>query len=254
MSHLAKPASFWPRKRPSIPRAFAAFLVALGRIAFGALLCFHYLTSIIVVGWTFRLMRRRILIGFWKASPARDDIPFESFAEHCLDIDVPLAPFRVGSPLNDSSIGSHAPSRTADRPASFGNCFEFRGALGGLALNIKTGVVALVCTYILTGPACLLWLGSWYDGWNNSFNKGYEQAYIGPLTGILGIALFITAMLHVPLAWAHLAATGDARVFFSFGFIRKLARSKPLGTVLLALCVSLATLPITITRRRRRFS
>ena len=114
-------------------------------------------------------------------------------------------------------------------------------ALGGLAANARMGVKALACTYVLVGPDCFLWFAVWYDGWNNSFNKGYEQAAVGPLTGLLGAALFLAAMLYVPMAWAHLAATGDPRAFFEFGFVRKLIRQRLGAMTLYAAVFSLAT-------------
>ena len=243
-----------PRRVSSLFPSIVAFVAAFGRIVFGMALCFQHLTSIVVVGWTFRLMRRRIFRGFWKESPIRDEIPFETFLDERPELDVPFRVVPRWFAVERIADRIERPKFNGESPGLFRRFFRIPPAfLGGLAINVKTGVVALACTYILTGPACLLWLGSWYDGWNNSFNKGYEQAFVGPMTGILGVVLFITAMLHVPLAWAHLAATGDARAFFAFGFIRKLARSRPLGTVLLALFVSLATLPVSIARAAPSF-
>lgn len=242
------------RKESSFLPSVVAFVAAFGRIVFGMTLCFLHLTSIVAVGWTFRLMRRRIYRGFWKASPLRDEIPFETFVSERPELDVPSRVVPRWFAVERISERIERPKSNGASPGALRRFFRIPAAmLGGLAINVKTGVVALACTYILTGPACLLWLGSWYDGWNNSFNKGYEQAFVGPMTGILGVVLFITAMLHVPLAWAHLAATGDARAFFAFGFVRKLARSRPLGTVLLALFISLATLPVSIARAAPSF-
>jgi hypothetical protein len=82
-------------------------------------------------------------------------------------------------------------------------------------------------------------LVSWDFGWLNSFNKGYEQAFTGPLTGILGALLFVLAMFYVPMAQAHQAATGEARAFFQFRFVWRLVRAKPTAYFGLALLISL---------------
>ena len=72
--------------------------------------------------------------------------------------------------------------------------------MASFVLNVKLGVGAIFNTWVLTLPACGLWLFAWYDGWNNSFTKGYEQAGVGPGTELLGVGLFIAAMLYVPMA------------------------------------------------------
>ena len=53
-------------------------------------------------------------------------------------------------------------------------------AVGGLAANIRSGLMALSALLAWTLPFTLLWLGAWWAGWENSFNKGYEQAFVGP--------------------------------------------------------------------------
>jgi hypothetical protein len=112
--------------------------------------------------------------------------------------------------------------------------------------NFNLGVQGLVCTYLLTGWGCLLMLLSWEFGWLNSFHKGYEQAVIGPLTGILGILLFIAAMFYVPMAQAHQAATGQARAFFEFRFVWGLIRARLTAYVGLAALIGLAALVLNI--------
>jgi len=101
---------------------------------------------------------------------------------------------------------------------------------------------------VLTLPGCMLWLFAWYDGWNNSFNKGYEQAPVGPLTGLLGILLFISAMFYVPLAQARQASTGDWRSFYDFRLIAGLARRHWLACLILAALYSLVSVPVMILK------
>ena len=79
---------------------------------------------------------------------------------------------------------------------------------GSLWANLRIGVQGIFNVWVWTMPACVLWMFSWYAGWDNSFNKGYEQAWVGPTTGLLGVAMFIAAMFYVPMAQARQAVTG----------------------------------------------
>lgn len=218
------------------------------KLCVGVLLCFHYLGSVLVVGWTARLMRRRVLHHWWRRSPVANWQDFDQFVReqgHELP-GTPLPAWFVGERIR-RKIGEDRPGgrppgwlrRTARIP---GALFE------SLGRNLKVGLFTLGVTYAATGPGCLLWLGSWYAGWNNSFHKGYEQAAVGPLTGVLGTILFILAMTYVPMAWAHAAAAGDPRAFFDFGLIRRVCRSRPAIMALYALIFSLAQLPVSVMK------
>ena len=79
-------------------------------------------------------------------------------------------------------------------------------------------------------PVGALWLLSWWGGWQNSFHKGYEQAWVGPVVGLLGIGLFLPVMTYVPLAQARQAATGSWRAFWDLSLIRRLARARRSAT------------------------
>jgi hypothetical protein len=257
MSTLTSPApeasAIWlepaePKPRWQVIDRLATGLSLVVKAAIGALLCFHYATSWLVVGWTFRLMRRRILRGWWRASPERERVPFEGFA---LDQQAGASGQAAPNWLVSEqwrTVLSH-PDRHGRAPSVARRVARLpRALLGGLGWNARMSIMALACTYTLTLPGCFLWLAAWYDGWNNSFNKGYEQALVGPLTGLLGSALFMAAMMYVPMAWAHLAATADPRAFFHFGFVARLVRLRPGAAAIYALLFSLATLVITVLR------
>lgn len=92
--------------------------------------------------------------------------------------------------------------------------------LGGLARNIRLGLGAAICLAIATFPFAVFWLVSWWAGWENSFNKGYEQAFVGPLLGFSGIAVFAVVMAFLPMALAHQAAENRAFALFEFGRVR----------------------------------
>src|SRR5262249_32672119 len=124
--------------------------------------------------------------------------------------------------------------------ASWSTCaLNLLRALVHSLLNFWIGLRAVANTWVVTLPAGVLWWFGWYDGWNNSFNKGYEQAAVGPLISLLGVAWFITGMFYVPLAQARQAVTGQWRSFYDYRLIRKLVRDRWVYCVLLALSYSL---------------
>lgn len=202
------------------------------------------LISVVVVGWTYRLMQRSGLKRWWKLAGRIDHRP-ETFAE-----------FVEGE--SATSGHRHWPNwfvpqnvrRWIAEPGSvLGVCWRLLTApLRGLWQNAKLGLQGVFNTWVLTMPACGLWLFSWYAGWNNSFHKGYEQFWVGPLTGWLGVLLFMAAMTYVPLAQARQAVSGDWRSFYDFRFVRALVRRRWLPCMLLALCYALASLPVMVLR------
>ncbi len=189
--------------------------------------------SLLIVGWTWRMMQRETFRTFHRAASTD-----QGFAAFCGD-----------SPATRELT---EPPTWLLGPGGGG----LRGRLRPLWLNLRVGAAALFNTWVLTLPGCALWLFSWYDGWNNSFHKGYEQAAVGPLTGLLGVALFIVAMLYVPMAQARHAATGRWRDFWQFSLVRDLVRRRGFGCVRLAalyaalgfVVVLLKTAPIAFDR------
>jgi hypothetical protein len=101
---------------------------------------------------------------------------------------------------------------------------------------------------VLTIPGCVLWLFAWQYGWTVSFHKGYEESPIGPLVGLLGVALFIAAMFYVPLAQARQAATDSWRAFFQFRVNWRLIASRWGGFVILAAAYAMLSAPISFLK------
>ncbi len=139
---------------------------------------------------------------------------------------------------------AHAPGETL----ALDGFLQERAHPGGVRAAFGRGLRAALNTWLLTVPSCLLWLFAWYDGWNNSFHKGYEQAYVAPLIGLLGAALFAAAMLYVPMAQARQAATGDWRDFYRFAVVWSVARTKWLSCLALAALYAGLSLPLTALR------
>lgn len=213
----------------------------------GVFFCLSILGATMIVGWTYRLAQRAALRYWWMRSHHRNS--GERVRHHLARQDPDH------EHLHWPNWFAHQNFRRTIRRAREGSrsipAFLWqllKAPFHSLALNLKIGLQGIFNTWVLTMPACVLWLFSWYDGWNNSFNKGYEQAPVGPLTGILGIVLFIAAMLYVPLAQARQAVTGDWRSFYNFSFIWRLVRRHWLACLLLAGVTSLFFVPLMILK------
>ncbi|RYI33178.1 MAG: hypothetical protein EON48_03330 [Acetobacteraceae bacterium] len=95
-------------------------------------------------------------------------------------------------------------------------------ALGGLAANIRMGLIALTALLAWTLPFTLLWLGAWWAGWENSFNKGYEQAFVGPSVFLFGTLLAALIVPALPFILAHLASEDRLSAAFEMRRLRTL--------------------------------
>lgn len=250
------PGADRPLRKPgwfrSGARALARFPVWLGswtwRIVIGSVFCFNdlfgvlfnFATSLLVVGWTYRLMQVVALRGWWKNSALAQR---QSFADFLQSLG-PNAPAVRPRWFFRENIKQALRPETGERSLGTFLSIPWHSAW----CNFRIGLQAAVCTYLLTGWGCLLMAASWHFGWLNSFNKGYEQALIGPLTGIIGILVFALAMIYVPMAQAHQAVTGRARSFFDFRFVRKLIQARLLSYLILALAITGVSLPLEVLR------
>src|SRR5690242_11777360 len=205
------------------PSRLRRILIFPLKFFWGMVFCQGLAGSLLVVGWTYRLAQRAAF-QCWCAR---------------------AQPKRIGTRL-PQFLASHADTRPQvhwpnwfarqnfqyelqqGRELSSGARARrlFSSLVQSLWQNFWIGLHGIVNTWVVTLPAGILWWFGWYDGWNNSFNKGYEQAAVGPLISLLGIAWFIGAMFYVPLAQARQAVTGEWRAFFQFRLIRKLARDR----------------------------
>ncbi|HKK30377.1 MAG TPA: hypothetical protein VKA18_08305 [Alphaproteobacteria bacterium] len=114
---------------------------------------------------------------------------------------------------------------------------------GGLAANIRSGLLATVGLAILTLPFTLAWLGAWWAGWENSFNKGYEQAEVGPAVWAAATLLALPVLAHLPLALAHGAVENRFRALFEVQRINRIARAAGPRLVWLAMLSVFAAVP-----------
>ncbi|HYV37315.1 MAG TPA: hypothetical protein VE988_16525, partial [Gemmataceae bacterium] len=243
------------RSRSTVLKRLASFAVALvawtWRWLGGAAMCFNFfilswITSIIAVGWTNRVVQMVVLRCWWWRSPVRDAL---TFSEFCASLG-PDAP----SPRPRWFLRNHLRTyvrrpKNGKPPGLFTRIRRILlSPVQSLWLNFKLGIKATFCTYALTGLPCLLMLWSWEQGWINSFHGGYEQAWLGPTMGFLGIFVFVGVMFYVPMAQAHQAATGQARAFFDFHFVWRLVRARITAYVILAMMIGVWSLLLNATR------
>lgn len=135
------------------------------------------------------------------------------------------------------------PREVNGRPAG-----RFARLMGGLAANIRSGVMALTALLTWTLPFTLLWLGAWWAGWENSFNKGYEQAFVGPSVFLLGACLAAPVLPALPLLLAHLAAEDRLSAAFELRRMRGLVAQAGWRIPALSLLTLAFAVPFFATR------
>lgn len=206
-------------------------LAFLWKYLLGVLLCLTPFTAIVVLGWTGRAMRRSAAKTWYRQSAGNTAAGFAD-AMMAAPETAHLAKWPnwiVGQPAGSNETLGGSESRTRR---------FLRRCFGSLWENAALGLQMALNCWVITIPACLLWLLGWWAGWENSFNKGYEQAWVGPATAFTGVAIFIAAMFHLPLAQARQAVTGRWRAFYDFRLmhsLRKLGRMSALWLVVLYL-------------------
>ncbi len=130
---------------------------------------------------------------------------------------------------------------------------RLRRWFGALIENARLGLAALLTIAATTLPFTVLWLLSWWGGWENSFNKGYEQAWVGPLVGLIGVVIALPLLTYLPMALAHQAAEGRMAAFFQVARVRRLIRRAGWRYVGLCLLVMLAALPLFVVKAAPTF-
>lgn len=121
-------------------------------------------------------------------------------------------------------------------------------SLGGLAANIRSGLIALIALLAWSLPFTLLWLGAWWAGWENSFNKGYEQAFVGPSVFLFGTILAAVILPALPFVLAHLAAENRLAAAFELRRLRSVIAQASWRIPALMALTALAALPFAAAR------
>jgi hypothetical protein len=184
------------------------------RYLLGALFTLTPITAVLVVGWTQRSAARTVARR-WEAhagSPAGDEHRHWPRWIMADDAGTLFTEARRSGPVRAIAL-------------------SLRALFGSLAENAYAGIRALVPIAIILAPAGVLWALSWWAGWDNSFNKGYEQAFMGQLIALAGIAYFIVAMTLLPLAEIRQAVNNSWASFFDIPFLRRAAREVQFGLI-----------------------
>jgi hypothetical protein len=135
------------------------------------------------------------------------------------------------------------PREVKGRPAG-----RIARALGGLAANVRAGVMTLTALLVWTLPFTLLWLGAWWAGWENSFNKGYEQAFVGPSVFLFGGLIAALVLPALPIMLAHLAAEDRLSAAFEVRRLRSVIAQAGWRIPALSLVLVILAFPFTATR------
>lgn len=220
------------------------------KLFWGMAFCQTVVGSIFVVGWTYRLAQRSALkFWFWRSARPHTVAAFADFL---------AAQQTTQAHLHWPNWFARQNLRQAARPLSERSSTSYALALWkalvhSLWLNFWIGLRAIANTWALTLPPCLFWWFGWYDGWNNSFNKGYEQAAVGPLISLFGIAWFIMAMFYLPTAQARQAVTGEWRSFYQLRLVWRIARDRWVYCLFLAVLYTLLSVPLSILKTSPMF-
>ena len=205
--------------------------------------CQSALGGLAIIGWTHRFMQRTVLKRWWEQSRQAGGVL--TFSDFVASDSRTHGHFHWPNWLLTQNFRG-AVWRGPDVSRGRHALNVLKALFHSLWTNVRLGVQGLFNTWVLTLPGCILWLFAWYSGWQNSFNKGYEQAWIGPMIGLLGITLFIAAMLYVPLAQARQAVTGDWRRFYDFRLVWTIVRRRWPACLGLAVLYSLCSVPIMV--------
>ena len=184
-------------------------ILTMKSIVFGTFFNQTALASVLVLGWLMTLMRRHALI------------------------------------MSGIDVGTEDQPRWIIGPPGKG---WFTRIFGGFIMNARRGFGAAFYLWIATFPFSVFWLVAWWAGWENSFNKGYEQAFVGPLVGILGIAVFAVFMIYLPMALVHQAVEQRPYAFFELRRIRNVVTHTGWHYVFWAAFTVILALPIFASR------
>jgi hypothetical protein len=163
-------------------------------VTIAVILCLTPFSAVVALGWIMRLMRREIVI----------EIGRHSQSDGHRDVSRKAALTRI------SALPQLA------------NTVRFPGWWKGLWDTICSAFKAIFAVSLAILPFGTILLVSWWAGWENSFNKGYEQAWVGPVLALVGIALAMFTLVHLPMALAHHAAEQRVGAIWEVGLIRQL--------------------------------
>jgi hypothetical protein len=242
VAHAARPPA---AAGHSFGSTLAIGLGWIWRLVIGPVLCTNYFLAVAVVGWMTRHMQGLAIRCWWKQSPLQKLGTFDAFCDS-LGPDAPTArPRWFWRERVRASVTRRHPN--GQSPGAGRLIWRGLGVpIHSFYRNVLIGVQMIAGSFLIAGWANMLMTFSWQFGWYNSFHKGYEISYLGPLTGLGGVFLFVAAMFYLPMAQAHFALTGQLRSFVEVSFIWKLVRTRLLAYTGVAAVIGIACIPLEI--------
>ena len=216
-------------------------VVFLIKFLIGMVLCQAIFTSLMVIGWTYRIAQRTAIKYWCKCRNRSDFARFiqndESIAGHRHWPNWFVAQnFRslFGRPIN-AGLGRHLWT-------------VFKGFSSSLRHNLTLGIQGAANTLALTLPSGMMWWFAWDYGWNISFYKSYEQSFIGPVVFLIGSLFFIAVMFYLPMAQARQAVSANWKSFWDARLIIRLIRSQWIRVLLFSGLFVLLCVPVLILK------
>lgn len=249
MSAQGQPAANVPEAGPGATtgnaREYGKLLwrtvVFLVKFLVGMVFCQAIFTSLIVIGWTYR-MARFTAIKYWCRCAGSSSSTLFTKNEESLTGQGHWPNWFVAQ--NFCSL--------LRRTANAGRvrhlwtvCWGFSSSLRH---NLVLGIQGAANTLVLTLPAGMMWWFGWDYGWNISFYKGYEQSFIGPAVFLIGSLFFIIIMFYLPMAQARQAACANWRSFWDVGLVIRIIGSQWIRVLLFSILLTLLCLPVLILK------
>jgi hypothetical protein len=202
---------------PGWRRALATRAAHTLKLAIAFALMLSPLTAPLVLGWLVRLMRREAAIACLRSATGDT---------------------RRGAV---SRLAGHAERELAALA-------PLPGWWQGIAVTIVAVLKAAAGLVLLLLPFGAMLLLAWWAGWENSFNKGYEQAWVGPLLALAGVATGVVTLAHMPMAFARFAAENRFDALFGLRRVRMLIAVVKWRYVLLSWLSVLACMPLFLAQ------
>ncbi|ABW32473.1 hypothetical protein [Acaryochloris marina] len=206
----------------------------LGTLLLATILCQTLLTAVIALGWIYRWVKHQVSKTIFTQSKLAETTTWHTFVSRF----PALMPVRDKPYFFRRQIGVSSPKHLLFN--------KLHWLLHSLWVNLKTGVASILTTWSCTLLPCILWATAWYVGWHISFNKLYEESETGISLGILGMLMFMVAMLYVPAAQARQAFTGDWRSFFQLRFVQAIVCSRSLQYFFLSIGYVISSFFLTL--------
>lgn len=225
-------------------------LKILWTLIIGTVLCALVWTSVIALGWSYRLMQREALRVWWDLAGKHlqtRKLPREQRTLHGFLKSLSWGAQHTNSPNWFARQRLRAALRE-EWPHVYTGPQRVRllvdALTASLRVNLRIGVLALLNTWVLTLAPAFAWVGAWHVTRLSQTGQFSQPLGNGEWLVPLGALLYALAMTLLPLAQARQAVTGDWRAFYQASMLFRLIRHYRGRCMALALCYIAASLPL----------